>query len=168
MIRSLTIELEAEDLFQSAGPLIVIGVEARSRPLPSAGQGATLAGTGLFRRSPRVLRSGEPNMTRLRYPFAEIGLRCRLCNEVTYVDTSGGRVGARLTEWRRRHARHCPEWGRWAAAKGLRLDPNGAVLYPGEAGPYRPRDRGEDATGESKEPGVMDLPAEAFVQNGLI
>ena len=107
-------------------------------------------------------------MTRLRYPFAEIGLRCRLCNEVTYVDTSGGRVGTRLTDWRRRHARQCPEWGRWAAAKGLQLDPNGALLYPGETGPYLPRDRGEDATNGSTDPDLMELPAESFAQNGLI
>lgn len=108
-------------------------------------------------------------MTRLRYPFAEIGLRCRLCNEVTYVDTSGGRVGARLTDWRRRHARLCPEWARWAAAKGLRVDPNGALLYPGETGPYLPRVGGEDVTNESAaDPNLMDLPAESFAQNGLI
>jgi hypothetical protein len=91
-------------------------------------------------------------MTRLRYPFAEIGLGCRLCNEVTYVDTSGGRVGARLTDWRRRHARLCLEWSCWAAAKGLRLDANGALLYPGETGPYAPHVGNDDATGESDAP----------------
>ncbi|MBV9601473.1 MAG: hypothetical protein JOZ87_32080 [Chloroflexi bacterium] len=107
-------------------------------------------------------------MTRLRYPFAEIGLRCRLCNEVTYVDTSGGRVGARLTDWRRRHARQCPEWRGWAAAKGLRLDSNGALLYPGEPGPYLPHVDNQDASGESDDPDLMDLPAEAFAQDGLI
>jgi hypothetical protein len=35
-------------------------------------------------------------MTRLRYPFAEIGLRGRLCNLTEYIDTSGGRGGARM------------------------------------------------------------------------
>jgi hypothetical protein len=47
-------------------------------------------------------------MTRLRYPFAEIGLRCRLCNLTEYMETSGGRVGARMIDWRRRHAKTAP------------------------------------------------------------
>jgi hypothetical protein len=50
----------------------------------------------------------------------------------------------------------------------LRLDPNGALLYPGETGPYLPHLDGQDATGESAEPDLMDLPAESFAQNGLI
>ena len=57
-------------------------------------------------------------MTRLRYPFAEIGLRCGLCNLTEYMDTSGGRVGARMIDWRRRHAQDCPGWPGWAARKG--------------------------------------------------
>jgi hypothetical protein len=72
----------------------------------------------------------------------------------------------RLADWRRRHARLCPERGRWAAAKGLRLDPNGAVSRRGR--PHLPRVGGEDATGQSDDPDLMDLPAEAFAQNGLI
>ena len=82
------------------------------------------------------------------------------------MDTSGGRVGARLTEWRRRHAGVCPEWARWASRKGLRLDENGAILYPGETGPYVPRSVPEDA-GEPDED-LMDLPAEAFEQGALV
>jgi hypothetical protein len=107
-------------------------------------------------------------MTRLGYPFEEIALRCRLCNEVTYVDTSGGRVGARLTDWLA-HTRECvPSGAVWPLGRGLRLDPNGALLYPGETGPYLPRDRGPDATNEPDEPDRMDLLAESFAQNGLI
>ena len=105
-------------------------------------------------------------MTRLRYPFAEIGLRCRLCNETAFMDTSGGRVGARMTDWRRRHAKVCVEWGRWAAGKGLRLDENGALLYPGEIGPYVPRTAIE--VDDDADTDLMDLPAEAFAQGELV
>jgi hypothetical protein len=111
-------------------------------------------------------------MTRLRYPFAEIGLRCRLCNELAYMDTAGGRVGARMIDWRRQHAKVCPEWAGWAAKKGLELDPAGALLYPGETGPYVPRERpsrsGEPEP-EPEEPRVdlLSLPSEAFAQSDL-
>ncbi|MDQ3809567.1 MAG: hypothetical protein M3336_04685 [Chloroflexota bacterium] len=67
-------------------------------------------------------------MTRLRYPFAEIGLRCRLRSTTEYIDTAGGEVGARIIDWRRRHVLLCHEWPRWATRKGVVLDQNGAVL----------------------------------------
>jgi hypothetical protein len=50
-------------------------------------------------------------------------------------------LGGRLIDWRRGHALVCPEWPRWAAKKGLRLDERGALLYPNENGPYEPRIR---------------------------
>ncbi len=73
-------------------------------------------------------------MTRLRYPFAVIGLRCRLSNTREYIDTGGRRVGARRIQWRQQHASVCPAWNKWATSKGRTLDLNGALLYPGEAG----------------------------------
>ena len=105
-------------------------------------------------------------MTRLRYPFAEIGLRCRLCNLTEYMDTSGGRVGARMIDWRRRHAQDCPGWPGWAARKGLALDQHGALLYPGEVGSFVPR--AARANGASEEPDLLDLPNEAFDQASLL
>ena len=108
-------------------------------------------------------------MTRLRYPFAEIGLRCRLCGFQGCVDTTGGRVGARMIDWRRQHAAVCVEWPRWAERKGLRLDQHDAVLYPGEDGPYVPRSRGaEGADPADQEPDLLELPPEAFDQGTLI
>lgn len=50
-------------------------------------------------------------------------------------------LGGRLIDWRRSHALVCPEWPRWAATKGLRLDERGALLYPNETGPYEPKSR---------------------------
>ncbi|MBV9328804.1 MAG: hypothetical protein JO352_34265 [Chloroflexi bacterium] len=61
--------------------------------------------------------------------------------------------------------------GRLGCWKGIAPrvgDPNGALLYPGEAGPYLPHVDNQDASGESDDPDLMDLPAEAFAQNGLI
>ena len=64
-------------------------------------------------------------------------------------------MGGRLIDWRRSHALVCPEWPRWAAKKGLRLDERGALLYPNETGPYEPKSRskadedGEDEDGET-------------------
>ena len=112
------------------------------------------------------LGKGAHRLTRLRYPFAQIGLRCRLCNETTYMDTSGGRVGARMIDWRRRHAGVCPEWRRWAAEKGLTVDENGALLYPGEVGPYQPRSSVQPA--DDDEADLLDLPDDAFAQHVLI
>jgi hypothetical protein len=47
----------------------------------------------------------------------------------------------------------CPEWPRWAARKGLRLDERGALLYPNETGPYEPRlrPRSDDDADEENE-----------------
>jgi hypothetical protein len=60
-----------------------------------------------------------------------------------------------LIDWRRAHAPVCPEWPRWAARKGLRLDERGALLYPNETGPYEPRIRGKsDLEGDDGEDGV--------------
>ncbi len=62
-------------------------------------------------------------------------------------------LGGRLIDWRRAHALVCPEWPRWAAHKGLRLDDRGALLYPNETGPYEPRvhPKSEDAEDEDEE-----------------
>jgi hypothetical protein len=62
-------------------------------------------------------------------------------------------LGGRLISWRRAHALVCPEWPRWAATKGLRLDERGALLYPNESGPYEPksRTRADDDDGEDDE-----------------
>jgi hypothetical protein len=90
-------------------------------------------------------------MSRLRYPFTEIQARCRLCGAMGLTASSEHALGGRLIDWRRSHALVCPEWPRWAAKKGLRLDERGALLYPNESGPYEPRirpksdDNGEDA-----------------------
>src|SRR4051812_31524258 len=85
-------------------------------------------------------------MSRLRYPFTEVSARCRLCGAVGLTASSEHALGGRLIDWRRSHAPVCPEWPRWAANKGLRLDERGALLYPNETGPYEPRIRpkGED------------------------
>jgi hypothetical protein len=80
-------------------------------------------------------------MSRLRYPFTEISARCRLCGAVGLTASSEHALGGRLIDWRRSHAPVCPEWPRWAAKKGLRLDERGALLYPNEEGPYEPRIR---------------------------
>ncbi len=89
-------------------------------------------------------------MSRLRYPFTEISARCRLCGATGFTASSEHALGGRLIDWRREHARVCPEWPRWAERKGLRLDENGALLYPKEEGPYAPRVR-------AKEEGADDL-----------
>jgi hypothetical protein len=63
-------------------------------------------------------------------------------------------LGGRLIDWRRAHALVCPEWPRWAAKKGLRLDERGALLYPNESGPYEPRIRpksAEDGEGDAED-----------------
>jgi hypothetical protein len=72
----------------------------------------------------------------------------------------------------------CPEWPRWAARKGLRLDERGALLYPNETGPYEPRirpkseDDAEDDEPEIEEPptpriDLMLVPAEDLEQAEL-
>ncbi len=97
-------------------------------------------------------------MSRLRYPFTEISARCRLCGAVGLTASSEHALGGRLIDWRRAHALVCPEWPRWAARKGLRLDERGAQLYPNEDGPYEPRTR---AKGEDEEEDLLvepDLP----------
>jgi len=80
-------------------------------------------------------------VSRLRYPFTEISARCRLCGAVGLTASSEHALGGRLIDWRRAHALVCPEWPRWAATKGLRLDERGALLYPNETGPYEPKSR---------------------------
>jgi hypothetical protein len=70
-------------------------------------------------------------------------------------------LGGHLIEWRRVHARVCPEWPRWAERKGLRLDERGALLYPNETGPYEPRIRPkseDDEDSEQDEPIVPEEP----------
>ena len=107
-------------------------------------------------------------MSRLRYPFAEIGLRCRLCNTLEYIDTGGGRVGTRLIAWRRQHAQVCPKWNQWATRKGLTLDEHGALLYPGEVGPFVPRSRVPLVTeAEPEKDDLLEMSDEAFGQGGL-
>jgi hypothetical protein len=89
-------------------------------------------------------------------------------------------LGGRLIDWRRAHALVCPEWPRWAARKGLRLDERGALLYPNETGPYEPRirpksvddDEEEDETEEIEEPpqpriDLMHVPSEDLQQAEL-
>ena len=71
----------------------------------------------------------------------------------------------------------CPEWPRWAAHKGLRLDERGALLYPNESGPYEPRIRPkaeDDASEEDEEEpepepriDLMSVPAEDLAQAEL-
>src|SRR2546423_1237095 len=113
-------------------------------------------------------------MSRLRYPFTEISARCRLCGAVGLTASSEHALGGRLIDWRRSHAPVCPEWPRWAAKKGLRLDDRGALLYPNEEGPYEPRRRTrDDEDGEEEleilEPelpriDLMQVPAEDLQQ----
>ena len=90
-------------------------------------------------------------------------------------------MGGRLIDWRRSHARVCPEWPRWAEKKGLTLDANGALLYPNEVGPYEPRNRPRDdgadedegdqasPSPEPDEPRIdlMRVPAEDLEQRSL-
>jgi hypothetical protein len=113
-------------------------------------------------------------MSRLRYPFTEISARCRLCGAVGLTASSEHALGGRLIDWRRAHALVCPEWPRWAAKKGLRLDERGALLYPNEDGPYEPRVRGKHDDDEDEEliievPRIdlMDVPAEDLQQAEL-
>jgi hypothetical protein len=99
-------------------------------------------------------------MSRLRYPFTEISARCRLCGAVGLSASSEHALGGRLIDWRRAHALVCPEWPRWAAKKGLRLDERGALLYPNETGPYEPRVRAksEDDNGDHEEELIVEEP----------
>ena len=97
-------------------------------------------------------------MSRLRYPFTEISARCRLCGAVGLTASSEHALGGRLIDWRRAHALVCPEWPRWAARKGLRLDERGALLYPNETGPYEPRIRSKDDGTDEDEEGVEEPP----------
>lgn len=120
-------------------------------------------------------------MSRLRYPFTEISARCRLCGGTGFTASSEHALGGRLIDWRREHARECPEWPRWAEHKGLRLDPNGALLYPKEDGPYEPRVRprmeesnqeqptGNGTSGTYSEPRIdlMAVPSEDLEQRPL-
>ncbi len=117
-------------------------------------------------------------MSRLRYPFTEISAHCRLCGAVGFTAASEHALGGRLIDWRREHARTCPEWPRWAERKGLKLDENGALLYPNEQGPYEPRVRarnGEAEDAEEELPEVapaprvdlMSVPAEDLEQASL-
>src|SRR5215218_5023966 len=116
-------------------------------------------------------------MSRLRYPFTEISARCRLCGAVGLTASSEHALGGRLIDWRRSHALVCPEWPRWAARKGLRLDEHGALLYPNETGPYEPRSRAHgdgDPEDEIDEPepsppriDLMQVPAEDLEQAEL-
>ena len=116
-------------------------------------------------------------MSRLRYPFTEISARCRLCGAVGLTASSEHALGGRLIDWRRSHALVCPEWPRWAARKGLRLDERGALLYPNETGPYEPRIRPkaedgtepEDDDDDIQEPRIdlMLVPAEDLQQAEL-
>ncbi len=116
-------------------------------------------------------------MSRLRYPFTEISARCRLCGAVGLTASSEHALGGRLIDWRRSHAPVCPEWPRWAAKKGLRLDERGALLYPNEEGPYEPKSRsrngdGHDDEDDASEPeppriDLMHVPAEDLEQAEL-
>ena len=103
-------------------------------------------------------------MSRLRYPFTEISARCRLCGAVGLSASSEHALGGRLIDWRRSHALVCPEWPRWAANKGLRLDERGALLYPNETGPYEPRVRGKaEEDGEDDAEMLVEDPPEPRV-----
>src|SRR5438045_8127337 len=116
-------------------------------------------------------------MIRLRYPFTEISARCRLCGAFGLTASSEHSLCGRLIDWRRAHALVCPEWPRWAAGKGLRLDDRGALLYPNEAGPYEPKVRGKSDEEDDDEliveaPSVpridlMQVPAEDLEQAEL-
>lgn len=118
-------------------------------------------------------------MSRLRYPFTEISARCRLCGATGFTASSEHALGGRLIDWRREHALSCPEWPKWADQKGLRLDDNGALLYPNEEGPYEPRSRPRPEDG-SEEDGfehaapptapridLMQVPADQLEQSAL-
>ena len=83
--------------------------------------------------------------------------RCRLCGAVGLTASSEHALGGRLIDWRRAHALVCPEWPRWAAKKGLRLDERGALLYPNEEGPYEPRVRGKQEDDEEEDI-IVELP----------
>ncbi len=116
-------------------------------------------------------------MSRLRYPFTEISARCRLCGAVGFTASSEHALGGRLIDWRREHARSCPEWPKWAEGRGLRLDENGALLYPKEEGPYQPRASRADQDGEvveADEPPVepridlMQVPADQLEQTTFL
>lgn len=121
-------------------------------------------------------------MSRLRYPFTEISARCRLCGAVGFTASSEHALGGRLIDWRREHARVCPEWPRWAQRKGLRLDENGALLYGSEVGPYQPRggrtpdDRGENEGGDEEDQrlsasaavDLMQVPADELEQTSFL
>ena len=115
-------------------------------------------------------------MSRLRYPFTEISAHCRLCGAIGFTASSEHALGGRLIDWRREHARVCPEWPRWAEKKGLALDENGALLYPNEVGPYEPRSRSrgeadgeDDPASEPEAPRIdlMQVPAEDLEQQSL-
>jgi len=116
-------------------------------------------------------------MSRLRYPFTEIQARCRLCGAMGLNASSEHALGGRLIDWRRSHALVCPEWPRWAAKKGLRLDERGALLYPNEEGPYEPRVRGKNGESDEDEEeediavlpriDLMQVPAEDLLQAEL-
>jgi hypothetical protein len=80
-------------------------------------------------------------MSRLRYPFTEISAKCRLCGATGFTASSEHALGGRLIDWRREHAKDCVAWPTWAEQKGLKLDPNGALLYGSEEGPYEPKVR---------------------------
>ena len=105
-------------------------------------------------------RGGRPRtMSRLRYPFTEISARCRLCGATGFTASSEHALGGRLIDWRREHARVCPEWPRWAERKGLRLDENGALLYPNETGPYEPRVRPKGSGPDAEDDGEAEVAA---------
>jgi hypothetical protein len=97
-------------------------------------------------------------MSRLRYPFTEISARCRLCGAVGLSASSEHALGGRLIDWRRSHALVCPEWPRWAANKGLRLDERGALLYPNETGPYEPRVHAKSEEEDDDEDVIVEEP----------
>jgi hypothetical protein len=104
-------------------------------------------------------------MSRLRYPFTEISARCRLCGAVGLTASSEHALGGRLIDWRRAHALVCPEWPRWAAGKGLRLDERGALLYPNETGPYEPKSRARSEEDSDEEAdGLIELQAEPVLE----
>ena len=107
-------------------------------------------------------------MSRLRYPFTEISARCRLCGAVGLTASSEHALGGRLIDWRRSHATVCPEWPRWAAAKGLRLDDRGALLYPNETGPYEPRIRPKTEDDADEEDGFDEAPPEPRIDLMLV
>jgi hypothetical protein len=106
-------------------------------------------------------------MSRLRYPFTEVSARCRLCGAVGLTASSEHALGGRLIDWRRSHAPVCPEWPRWAANKGLRLDERGALLYPNETGPYEPRIRPKSED-DAEDEDLLELPPEPRIDLMLV